>query len=724
MSMFLRSHRPQRYSKSAAVFGVFALATTLSAIAAPTPDPSLSLFNGTSLLGWNAHGTWSASGGTLTSNGTGSRNVLTAVPFADFDLQFEYFESAPTGAKLRVWASREDNGGLTIDLDNTDAPAGVGGIETISSSSIKTVPSAWHRVQVDASHGQMTVRVDGLPLGSASGLGSRAGYIGFEASGSGILQLRNIKLNPLNVGSTFNGTDLSGWKSIARSPNAKGGLGHSVERTLTMGIGGGTTKPHEAKWSVRNGAIHGEDGPGGLEYSNMAEDTIIQLVASVKGDTKKDNFTAVLLRNTSGQLAGGYAVGLGPYAGGIEHLENHAFGTAETPVNETIVIGGRTIEIWINGILTTVHTDSRPESGNSAQGARTAAGSITLLLPTSSVQLDVQKLNATILPKAYGAPAHAPPPPPPVVQPVAQPATTAPVPVAPSPAETAILQQQQSAAQKDAADKQNKQRVATLMGQALATTDPQQQMNAYGQVVQIDPSNTAAVQGYKEAQQKVQAQQDAQVKASTTAVSQQQDTQTREQQTSDSLSKAQTAFLAGHLAAASTALAVAERLSPSNPLAHDLRARISAAQSLRSRLYFLGSGVGLLALVGIVMVWLRRRKMQRFPVLEITRGLDSGLTLPLDKDAVRIGAVMQDGGQKNDIVIRDIEHAVSRFHCEIVKRDGQLYINDLNSSNGTRLNGTAVKPGSPELLRKGSRILLANTVELRFGYDRGAKTSN
>jgi len=258
----------------------------------------------------------------------------------------------------------------------------------------------------------------------------------------------------------------------------------------------------------------------------------------------------------------------------------------------------------------------------------------------------------------------------------------------------------------------------------LATSDPQQQMNAYGQVVQIDPSNTAAVQGYKEAQQKVQAQQDAQVKASTSAVSQQQDTQTREQQTSASLSQAQSSFLSGHLAAASTALAVAERLSPSNPLAHDLRARISAAQSLRSRLFFLGSGAGLLALVGIFTVWLRRRKMQRFPVLEITRGLDSGLTLPLDKDAVRIGAVMQDGGQKNDIVIRDVEHAVSRFHCEIVKRDGQLYINDLNSSNGTRLNGTSIKPGSPELLRKGSRILLANTVELRFGYDRGAKTGN
>jgi pSer/pThr/pTyr-binding forkhead associated (FHA) protein len=125
--------------------------------------------------------------------------------------------------------------------------------------------------------------------------------------------------------------------------------------------------------------------------------------------------------------------------------------------------------------------------------------------------------------------------------------------------------------------------------------------------------------------------------------------------------------------------------------------------------------------MGIVAAWLRRRKMQRYPVLEITRGLDQGQIYPIEKDVIRIGAVAQDGGQRNEIIIRDIEHAVSRFHCEIVKRDGQLYVSDLNSSNGTCVNGASIKPGNPELLRKGSRILLAHAVELRFGYDRTAK---
>ena len=686
-------------------------------------DSGLNLFNGTSLLGWNPHGTWSVAGGAITSTGMGSRNIVTAVPFAEFSLQFEYNASAPMGAKLRVWASRNGDGGFTIDLDNSGAQAGVGGIESVSSSSMKTIPGGWHRVGVEAAHGQVSVRVDGLPSGTASGVGSRAGYVGFEASGSGTLQVRNIRLTPANPSIVFRGGDLSGWKSIARNPTAKGGVGHTVEKTLTFGIGGGSTKPHEAKWTVAGSAIHGQDGPGGLENANVAEDAVIQLTAAVKGDAKKDNFTAVLLRNTPGQLSGGYSVGIGPYAGGIDRLENHAVGAAGRAVDETIVIGGRTIAVWVNDTLAAVHTDSRPEGSDSAQGARTAAGAITLLLPNGGEQLDVTRFNLTPLPKAYGLTAKAPPPAMPVAQTVAQATTaSATVPTAPSVAETALLQQQQNAAKKDAADQQNKQRIAALMSQALSTTDPNQQMAAYGQVVQIDPSNAAAVQGYKEAQQAAQAQQGAMAKASSSAESQKHDAETREEQTNASLAQAQSAFIGGHLGAASSALSVAERLSPGNPLVRDLRARIGAAQSLRSRLFYLGGGVGLLALAGGIAAWMRRRKMERYPVLAVTSGLDSGDTLPLDKDLVRIGAVPQYGGQKNDIVIRDVEHAVSRFHCEIVKKDGQLYINDLNSSNGTRVDGNSIKPGTLERLRKGSRITLANTVELRLGYDRGPRS--
>lgn len=709
-----------RFLVRRALASLGALALASAASFAQTP---LSLFNGTSLLGWTEHGLWTATGGNLTTAGGGSRTIITAVPFADMRLDFEYNETGPIGAKLRLWTNHDASGGLSIDLDESGNAAGVGGIENLSHSSLATIASGWHRVQVEASNGTINVRIDGQPSGSASGLGSRGGFVGFEVSGSGGLQVRNLKLLPLNLTNLFNGADLNGWKSVARGPDAKGGVGHTMEKTLTFGIGGGSTKPHEAKWTVRGGGIHGEAGPGGLENATMVVDGIFQVTASMKGEVKPDNFTALAVRAPSGQLEGGYAIGIGPFAGAIEHVAQHPPLKGSGPVDETIAVAGRTIAIWLNGNLTTVHTDTRPEANNAAQGAKTAPGAVALLLPRNGEELDVQHVNLQTLPKTYGvaARAPAPPPPAPVQVAVAPPAPAAPP---PSEAEKALLAQQQAAAKKDATDQVNKQRVASLMSQALATTDPQQQMSAYGQVVQIDPSNAAAVQGFKEAQAKVQAQQAAQQQAVTTEQTQQQVAATQAQQSKSSFDKAQSAFLSGHLAEASAALAVAERLSPNNPLVRDLRTRISSAQAVRSRLMFLGGGMGLLATAGLIAAWLRRRKQQRYPVLEITRGLEEGRLYPLDKDLVRIGAVDRNGAQKNDIVLQDVEHAISRFHCEVARKNGQLYITDLKSSNGTRLNGETLRPGQPELLRKGSTITLANNIDLRFGYDRRAKKNS
>ncbi len=688
-----------------------------AAVVAQTP---LNLFNGTSLLGWSPHGPWAVTGGVLATMGEGERSLLTEVPFGDCKLEFEYNETGPLGAKLRLWSNRENKGGLVIDLDEAGGQAGVGGIESLSHSSLGSLSLGWHRAQVEASHGQVRVRIDGLPYGTASDLGSRAGYIGFEAGGSGGLQLRNTKLLPLNLNDGFNGTDLSGWKSVARGPDAKAGVGHTVEKTITLGIGGGSTKPHEANWSVRGGAIHGESGPGGLENDTLIEDGIFHITASFQGDLKPEDYVSLAVRDASGQLGGGYQIGIGPYAGAIEHVVPHAPSKGASKVEETIVVAGRTIAIWVNGNLTTLHTDTRPEASSTVQGARTGKGAVALLLPRGGEQIDIQRLGMVSLPRTYGLAAKAPLPPPPVQAASTAPAAASPPP--PSDAEKALLAQQQASAAKDAKEQANKQKVASLMSQALAATDPQQQMAAYRQVVQIDPSNAAAVQGFKEAQAKVEAQQQAQQQEAATQQTQQQNSETREQQTGASLNKAQNAFLNGHLQEASTALMVAERLSPNNLLVRDLRSRLSSAQAVRSRLFLLGGGVGLLGMLFLVTAWLRRRRQRQHPVLEVTRGLEEGRTFALDKDLVRIGAVAQNGAQRNDIVIQDVEHAISRFHCEVARKNGQLYVTDLKSSNGTRLNGGTLRPGQPELLRKGSTITLANNVDLRFGYERRKKS--
>ncbi len=685
----------------------------------------LTLFNGISLVGWAPRGSWSGSGGVLSTSGAASRGITTAVPFEDYNLSFDYNESAPMNARLRLWAPREGAGGVYVDLDSTGQSAGIGGIEGVARSHIAAFAPGWHHVQVEASHGQLSIHVDGQTGGTSSGGNARAGYLGWEVSGNGTFQVRSVKLVLAGLTPIFNGTDLSNWKSVAHNPNSKKGVGHDVAKTLTFGMGGGSVKPHAAKWNVQAGAIHGEDGPGGLEYSTPIDDAIFQLTSSVKGEVKADHFTALNVRDTSGQLDGGYGVGIGPYSGSIEDLAKHAPSPGGV-VDETVIIAGRTIAMWVGGNLYNVYTDSRPESTRVAQGARESAGTITFVLPGDGVKMDVSRIAMTALPKNYGS--GGAPAPTPIATAPSSPATTpaagAAAPAAPSAAETAMLAQQKAQQQQADSDRQSKQKVASLMALALSTSDPAKQMDLYNQVVQIDPSNAPAVQGYKDAQTKLQTTQANQEQQQAAQVNQQHDALTKDQQVNSSLVQAQGAFLAGHLKDAGMALNVAERLAPDNPLVRDLRSRINATSSLRSRLFYLSSGAGLIALAAMIALFLRRRRQHRYPMLEITAGMDVGEQFSMQKDVIRIGAVAQDGGQKNDIVVRDIDRAISRFHCEIAKKNGQLYLTDLKSSNGTRLGGVPLQPGQPALLRRGDRILLADVVELRFGYARQSATKN
>ena len=52
--------------------------------------------------------------------------------------------------------------------------------------------------------------------------------------------------------------------------------------------------------------------------------------------------------------------------------------------------------------------------------------------------------------------------------------------------------------------------------------------------------------------------------------------------------------------------------------------------------------------------------------------------------------------------------AIGKIHCEIVKEDGKYYIVDLNSKNGTYLNGVRLKSNNRYHLNNGDNIKLAN----------------
>ncbi len=87
--------------------------------------------------------------------------------------------------------------------------------------------------------------------------------------------------------------------------------------------------------------------------------------------------------------------------------------------------------------------------------------------------------------------------------------------------------------------------------------------------------------------------------------------------------------------------------------------------------------------------------------LRAVRGNDAGKTFPLAKDVVIMGR-----GVSTDITLWDIR--ASRAHCRIDRRGNAYRISDLNSANGTYVNGKKIRvhdlqPG--DMIKIGASVL-------------------
>jgi len=93
------------------------------------------------------------------------------------------------------------------------------------------------------------------------------------------------------------------------------------------------------------------------------------------------------------------------------------------------------------------------------------------------------------------------------------------------------------------------------------------------------------------------------------------------------------------------------------------------------------------------------------PVLMISEGELAGQRWTLANDEMLIGR-----GNDADIVLP--ERQVSRYHSKILYLDGRYFLEDLDSKNGTFLNGQQVQGTAP--LQDGDEIQIALCVRLLF----------
>ncbi len=102
--------------------------------------------------------------------------------------------------------------------------------------------------------------------------------------------------------------------------------------------------------------------------------------------------------------------------------------------------------------------------------------------------------------------------------------------------------------------------------------------------------------------------------------------------------------------------------------------------------------------------------------MTIQRGRSAGKEFPLNDDESYIGRWDADSGIFPDVDLDadDPEAKVSRRHARITRRNGQYFVEDLGSTNGTFINrGRRLLPGDRQPLNDGDEIIIGKTF-LKF----------
>ncbi|MEP6831807.1 MAG: FHA domain-containing protein [Gemmatimonas sp.] len=203
----------------------------------------------------------------------------------------------------------------------------------------------------------------------------------------------------------------------------------------------------------------------------------------------------------------------------------------------------------------------------------------------------------------------------------------------------------------------------------------------------------------------------------------------REAQREQLLSTAQRALAARNLLRADSATAAVLAFDSQNDRALSFRQRVfvlERARDVRRTIYMLGGFVLLFGFVLAVSASAlsfrqsrllaadRARAAHRTPMLRIVDGVGRGKTYTLSSPIFRIGsAVSERPEEQNDLLLSDESGFISRYHCALLRRDGNWYLID-SSLNGTTLEDELLERGDAHLLQDGAQFSLSGVARVQF----------
>lgn len=98
--------------------------------------------------------------------------------------------------------------------------------------------------------------------------------------------------------------------------------------------------------------------------------------------------------------------------------------------------------------------------------------------------------------------------------------------------------------------------------------------------------------------------------------------------------------------------------------------------------------------------------------LVLIKGGVESKEFPIDSDIANLGRWDPDSGAFPDIDLSndDVDAKISRKHAKIISKNGQYFIEDFGSLNGSYINrGDRLIPGEPAPLKDGDEVILGKT---------------
>lgn len=355
----------------------------------------LRLFDGHTLFGWtpNSETKWQVDNGVIAADGDAKGLLVTTTRWANYELRCDFRVAAGgnSGVFLRTPLSPKSPVTDCYELNICDTHPEFKSASLVGRAQpteAVTADGEWHTFFVTVDGPKVTVQFDGktvLTYDDTTEKPLTSGFIGLQMNG-GKAEFRNVFLRPLGLTPLFDGTSLTGWKTV---PGSQG------------------------KFEVEEGTIRGTGGRGFIETETTAANFVLQFDAITHGDALNSGVFFRAQPGTENAPSNGYEFQI---QSGIKNNDRNQpadFGTgaifrrvsARRVVSSdrewftaTLVADGSHFTTWVNGIPVVDWTDTRPANDNPREGLRLKAGHLSLQGHDPTTNLQFRNLKLVELP--------------------------------------------------------------------------------------------------------------------------------------------------------------------------------------------------------------------------------------------------------------------------------------------------------------------------------------